>query len=562
MKKFLFSAAFAAILLSGNGVTAQTTPEDTRYQNGRLLLDQKKYEMAMAEFLPLTNPSGTGARKAEACYLYSVAASQANKITEATAMLQQLINTAADWGNIEEAYYLMAKLSFDQKNYEKALGYLQSVKSEFIVTDAQALERSNLYLLADKNRFKNLLQQFPEDAVLARTYADKLAKGWYAEEDRAALETLVRKFNLDASVYDPNKLTAGRKKAEYNVAVLLPFSLDSDAATRKKNQFAADLFAGMKLAQDSLAKNNVKVNLFAYEAPSDTATVGKTLRLPELKTMDLVIGPVYKATTKQAAAFAQKNQVNVLNPLSDDAELVKNNPNLFLYESSVVTQAQRSADFAYDSFEPKIAAIVYENTKDDTLFARAYRKQFELRGGQVKLYKKINTKKNPNVMAIFQNVDLTTFGHLVMVSDNLPAAVASVSQVESQNAKLPVMAKASWLEMPQLSLSQLDDLEIFFVYPDYRNSTSPGVRNFRRNYINSFHIPPSGYAYSGFEMVYNFGNLLNAYGAKFQTFLPQMGTVSGALTPGFNYSTAHDNQFVPILKLEDRQLMLMNPVVK
>ncbi|KAA9345791.1 ABC transporter substrate-binding protein [Adhaeribacter soli] len=562
MKKFLYSAAFAALLLNGSPVWAQTAPEDTRYQNGRMLLDQKKYDLAMAEFLPLTNPGGTGARKAEASYLYAVAALQANKVQEASAMLQQLISTAPDWGNIEEAYYLIAKIAFDQKNYEKALTNLQIVKSDFIRADAEALERSYLSLLGDKNRFKTLLLQFPDDAVLARVYAEKLATGWYAEEDRTTLENLTRKFNLDRSVFDPAKLATGRKKDEYNVAVLLPFSLDADASTRRKNQFAADLYAGMKLAQDSLAKNNIKVNLFAYEASSDTATVGKTLRLPELKSMDLVIGPVYKATAKQAADFAQKNKVNVVNPLSDDIELVKNTPNLFLYQSSITTQAQKAADFAYDSFEPKIAAILFENTKDDTLFARAYRRQFEARGGTVKLYKKINTVKNPNVMAIYQNVDLKPFGHLLMVSENLPAAFATISQVESQNPKLPVMAKASWLELPQISLAQLDDLEIHFIYPGYRNPGSPAVRNFRREYLTDFNIPPSSYAYSGFEMLYDFGNLLHAYGPKFNTFLPQMGTVSGALTPGFGYGTANDNQFVPILKLDNRQLVLVNQVVK
>lgn len=562
MKKLLFSAILAAVLVHGNPVVAQTSPEDIRYQNGRMLLDQKKYELAMAEFLPLTNPAATGARKAEAAYLYAVAASQANKITEANAMLQQLISTSADWGNIEEAYYLLAKIAFDQKNYEKALTNLQIVKSDFIRTDAEALERSYLNLLGDKNRFKSLLQQFPDDAVLARVYANKLATGWYAEEDNSTLESLISKLNLDRAVYDPGQLAAGKKKGEYNVAVLLPFSLKADAATRRRNQFAADLYAGMKMAQDSLARNNVKLNLFAYDAPSDTAVVGKTLRLPELKTMDLVIGPVYKSTARQAANFALKNQVNVVNPLSDDAELVKNNPHLFLYETAITTQATKAADFAFDSFEPKIAAIIFENTKEDTLFARAYKKQYELRGGTVKVYKKINTKKNPNVMAIFQNVDLTGFGHLAMVSGNLPAAIATISQVESKNAKLPVMAKAAWLELPQVSLSQLDDLEIYFIYPNYRNPGSPAVSNFRRNYLANYHIPPSSYAYAGFDMLYNFGNLLHAYGPKFHTFLPQMGTVSGALSPGFGYGEAKDNQFVPILKLENRQLVQMNQIFK
>src|SRR5690606_6181786 len=144
-----------------------------------------------------------------------------------------------------------------------------------------------------------------------------------------------------------------------------------------------------------------KLNLFSYEASSDTATVSQLFQLPELRTMDLVIGPVYKATTPQSSKFAHSNRVHVINPLSEDLEVLNGNPYLFMFESSVITRAQRAADFAYDSVENKTAAIIYENTKDDSVFAKAYRNQFEARGGTVSLFKKLDTKKNPNVMAVY-----------------------------------------------------------------------------------------------------------------------------------------------------------------
>ncbi len=562
MKKIPFLLLIISLLGSGPAALAQTPEQETRYQNGRILLDQKKYELAMAELLPLANGGQNVARKPEASYLYAVAATKANKIPQANGMLQQLISAFPEWGNIEEAYYLIAKLAFDQKDYEKALTNLQVIESDFIKPDAQALERSYLYSLSDKNQFKNLVQQFPNDEMLAKTFADKLVAGWYAEEDKRMLEDLVKKFDLDKAVYNPDAISANRKKNEYNVAVLLPFSLNADAATRRKNQFAADLFAGMKLAQDSLAKNNIKLNLFTYEAGTDTASVNQLFKLPELKTMDLVIGPVYKATAKQTSRFAQANQVNVLNPLSEDLEVVNGNPFFYLFESSVVTRAQRAADFAYDNFEIKTGGLIFENTKDDTLFARAYKKQYELRGGKIKFYKKVNTTKNPNVMAIYQNLDLKTLGHLMVVSDNLPAAVATTGQVESQNQKLPIIAKESWLELPQLSIQQLDALEIYFIYPKYADRSQPAVRSFRKKFRNAYAIPPSQYAFSGFEMLYQFGNLLNAYGTRFQTFLPQMTTVSGAVFQGMNYQNGRDNQFVPIVKLEEGQLQVINPVSK
>ena len=128
----------------------------------------------------------------------------------------------------------------------------------------------------------------------------------------------------------------------------------------------------------------------------------------------------------------------------------------------------------------------------------------------------------------------------------LPAAIATISQVESQNGKFPVMAKQSWLEMPQLSHSQHDDLEIYFIHPNYRNNTLPAAKHFRKNYLSRYNIPPSDYAYSGFEMLLYFGNEVYSFGPEFLTFLPTSGTVSGAFTPGIGYESARDNQYVPV----------------
>ncbi|HSI89513.1 MAG TPA: hypothetical protein VK927_00280, partial [Adhaeribacter sp.] len=84
---------------------------------------------------------------------------------------------------------------------------------------------------------------------------------------------------------------------------------------------------------------------------------------------------------------------------------------------------------------------------------------------------------------------------------------------------------------------------------------APAVRRFRSNYLNRYNIPPSRYAFAGYEMLYFFGSLLHNHGPQFQTFLPEIPTVSGVFYKGFYYNNAPDNQVVPILKMEDRRLV-------
>src|SRR5688572_11588107 len=106
MKKIPFLVLLIFLYFNGFSIQAQTPEQETRYQNGRTLIDQKKYELAMAELLPLANAGKEVVRKPEASYLYAVAASKANKPAQANSMLQQLISTFSEWSNIEEAYYL------------------------------------------------------------------------------------------------------------------------------------------------------------------------------------------------------------------------------------------------------------------------------------------------------------------------------------------------------------------------------------------------------------------------------------------------------------------------
>jgi ABC-type branched-subunit amino acid transport system substrate-binding protein len=323
----------------------------------------------------------------------------------------------------------------------------------------------------------------------------------------------------------------------------------------------------MQLAQDSLRQQGIHINLYAYDAGTDTTAVKRILQTPELRQMDLVIGPVYKSSAKIAARFAAENQVNVINPLSQDLEVAGDNPHLFLFESSIATQAQQAATYAYNTFSPKTAIILYEREKDDTTFAYYYRQQFTRLGGKVRTYKKLNSSQTTATAAIFRELKLEDVGHMAVFSDNMTAAVNTVSLLQSKAATLPLMTYEKWLDIGQISLKQLDGLEIYFVSPKFVKPLSPAASHFKRKYTARYNMQPSMYAYAGFEMMYYFGTLLQQYGARFNQALATDGIRSGVFYPGLGYTdrtarneVRRDNQYVPITKLENLELTVVNPV--
>ncbi|WP_181306607.1 ABC transporter substrate-binding protein [Rufibacter sp. XAAS-G3-1] len=561
MKKQIVLAV-AGIALSWN-VQAQTNADlNTKLQNGRLLLDQQKYALAMAELQPISS-TATGKNYApDAAYLYSVAAARQKKWAEADKMLTQLTTEHTNWGGLADAQYLHGQVLFEKKEYLRALKALASVEDKSMDDEVAAMKRHYMMLLTDKATFQYLMRQFPEDATLARAYADKLVSGWFTAADRTQLETLVRQFNLDRSYLQRSE---NIRKAAYNVAVLLPFNVsDQSIKVDKKNLYITDFYAGILSARDSLQKRGVQVNVFPYDTSNDTAQVRQVMQLPEMGTMDLVVGPIFKGNSAFAAKIAQQRNLNMVNPFSDDADIAKGNPFLYLMETSLATQGQQAAAYAYQTFPKKTAVLVYDSEKNDTTFAGNFRRTYTALGGKIVSAHKINAKTSGNVGSVLGSVNLKDLGVLVVQSSAANVASSTVSFLEQKASKVPVLVPQAWLENPQLGFSQLDFLEMYFMAPKFIDPENPSVQRFKRAYTSRYNLPPSAFTYTGFE-------LLNYYGRQLQekgfSAPPKLGEVQpGVFYQGIGYESstgkqAQDNQYLPIVKLENGRLLVVNPVL-
>ncbi|CAN5907042.1 hypothetical protein BH24BAC1_BH24BAC1_26800 [soil metagenome] len=564
MRPLFFKLLFLLLLLLPLAGWAQSREDQNgRFQNAKTLVDLKKYQLAMNELRPLTTPSPQNPYAADASYLYAFAAFRSGNLQEAALMLQQLLSQHLDWVHVPDALYLQANVAFERKEYEQALQIANRIKANRLANDVRGLKYTYLTKITDKALFQKLVQQFPDDRELNQMYADKLVAGWYTEQDRATLEGIVSRFRLDRNQYQARAVT---RKQEYNVALMLPFQLqETSAAALKRNQYIADLYAGIRMAQDSLARSNIRINLFTYDTGADTVQVKQTLALPEIAAMDLIIGPLYKSTSRVVARYAVERQIMTINPLSQDLELTSGNPFLLLFESSIATQARQAATFAYNTFSPKTTAILYQNTRDDTVYARHYRQQFTRLGGQVKLYHRMESARAANISGMLAGVKLEELGHLVIFSSSQPLAVNTLSFIESRQSLLPVLVPAEWLDIQQISLSQLDNNEFYFLAPKHVDASSPSVRRFRKAYLSRYNIPPSPFAFSGFEILYYFGSMLHRHGSQFNRHLATGGPSRGVFLPGITYAGAanggayaNDNQFVPILKLDNLQLSVVN----
>ncbi|UOQ70335.1 ABC transporter substrate-binding protein [Hymenobacter cellulosilyticus] len=498
-----------------------------RYQNGKTLITQARYDLAMQELEPVTLPTAKFDRAPDAAYLYAIAATRAKKWAEAEQMLNLLRNEYPTWSNLAEAFFLQGQVSFEQGEADNALKVLGQLPAGRLEAEREAMKAVYLPRIKDKVLFQNLLQRYPQDAAVARAYADKLVTGgWFTDADKPILDQLVTQFSLDRARYTPRP--KAQKKSSYNVAVLLPFEFDDPSwEKQRKNQFVTDLYAGMRLAQDSLQREGRPIQLFSYDTGADTMQLKQVLALPELAGMDLIIGPIYKSGSKILARYAQQKQIICINPLSQDADLVQDNGWHYLFEPSTVTQAKQAAQFAITRFASRTAVVLYEDTKDEAAFGQAYKTAYEALGGKVLQLRRINSDVEESLSTGFSGLDLKTVGHLVVASDHRKAGPYTLGVMQAQGARVPLLTYASWLENSRVSLGQLDSRDVFFIHPKYLDKLNPGVRRFRQLYVQRQNLPPSVFAFTGFELLYYFGSQLHLNGPGFQQNLAASGPISG-----------------------------------
>ncbi len=211
---------------------------------------------------------------------------------------------------------------------------------------------------------------------------------------------------------------------------------------------------------------------------------------------------------------------------------------------------------AYARFEPKTAALLVEETKDDAAFAAAFRAEFERLGGRITAEEKVASQLYRTRMTEKVNelpIDSLETGALVVVSEEKNLAQQVCGRMERDNRRLPVLAPAAWLEMPELSLDQFTDREFYFLAPAYRDAASAGNRQFRRAWQARYGTPPSEYARAGFELLFTFAPLARPGGAGLAAGLSQRGLQPGPLSPALGYPNgARDNQGMTVLRLTNR----------
>lgn len=564
-----------ALLLTLSGFAQSKADYQQQYLKAKSLFKQERWQEAMEAFRPLTSANRQNAFAEYASFYYGLAALQQNRVTDARAMFRQIQQRYPGWNKQDEVSFWLAKSYFLDNAFRQALAEIQDMRKGQVRQDAEKLARTELSRIPDISLLDQLLQDFNEPYV-AQVLAQKIYQQPLAQQDREKLQSLVDKYKLDEELLQRPEIADSKKKAVYDVAVMLPFLLNEVKAEPGMHEryFILDLYEGMELAQERLEEQGIQIRLNTFDTRRDSLVTRKILNQPELKKMDLIVGPLFPGPSKVATRFAYENNINIVNPLSVNSDYIQNNPYSFLFKPSLETQGRKAAAFAVRNFtdSTKRATVVYSYKQRDSIMAHSYQQVLAENGFKVRMVKVKEGLENAvkNVLAPNPDWDESledpkfqadSLGHIFVATDNKLIVANVISAILSRGDNLPLIGHLDWLRDDDMarfiSYSQMERLGAYFVAPEFIDYSTENFLKFRETYKEKVNYLPTEYAYVGYELMMYFGKMMERYGNHFQAVADRQPVVPGELCTGFSYLNSNDNQCVPIIQFRDAALVVV-----
>lgn len=326
-----------------------------------------------------------------------------------------------------------------------------------------------------------------------------------------------------------------KEMSTIKAALVLPFQEDKRMV---------EYYEGFLMAVDSLKRTGTSLDLYVYDSGKEVATLNTILAKNEMKTMDIIFGPMHQEQIKPLSDFAEKNNIRLVIPFSKKGEEVFNNPAIYqintpqsyLY-SEVYEHFTRQFPNAHVIFiEPVIA------DKEKAEFISGLKQELKSKGISMKTVDENATKETLKAALSNgkENIFIPTSGKEVLLMKALPQLTLLVR--ETPEEQIHLFGYPEWQTKTKDHLESFFELDTYFYSSFYTNTLFPAavqfINNYHKWYSKDLVSEWPNYAMLGFDTGFFFLKGLSRYGSELENKLPKMN-----LTPiqtGFKFERVNN----------------------
>ena len=378
-------------------------------------------------------------------------------------------------------------------------------------------------------------------------------------------DTLLSQKEICANLWQPGK---------YKIALMLPFFLSGldglevpgnaengleDAPEFIKSFTFIQFYEGFMMAVDSLKKLGLNVEVYVYSVDDDINKTKQLTRNPELKQMDLIVGPVYSSSFTIMANFARQHNIHIVNPFTGRSEIIVDNPYVFKLTPSLGQQFNTLVKYLNRSHSRSQIFIAkhnpYRDEIDFNLLRSALDKDLDSRHAPfTDLYHEIVYSRD-SVYTFLHKASVDHENVVITFSDDKVFILEFMRELNELRDTFPitVIGIPEWKKIDFLELEYLDNLKTQILSDTYVDYNSPWVRQFIRSYRRIYQTEPQDYAFRGYDIAWYFLSALMKYGTKFEDCINYYDKDLLQLTLDFEKTPTggFENQFWYMLRIRD-----------
>lgn len=524
------------LLFTFQVVKAQNSlPEfELSYKKALELYKSQEYEKAKFAFTNLSNSQLNTVLVPNSSYFSALSAIKLKEYATAKTTLKNLLLAHPSWTNKASINFLFTLLAFEEKKYTEAFNYAQKIPTDSLQEDLTEMKQYYVRKIDAPKVVQELSKKFPAETSLS----DKVQQ------------------NIVLSTTSAGVTKSRTTKGYFNFGLLLPVELKTFGPDKiRKNQYALDLYQGMKLAKTQLLKEGITLNCFVYDMLNEPDEMLELVNNRSFQMMDLLVGPLYTETNKIATTYCEANQIPIVNPMANNQKILQDYNLSFLAQPSLTMQANKAADFvSKQAFLGRSTAIYYSDTQSDSIMADSYRKQIEKIGYEIVKFEKIKSYSED----IMTKLPEKKVSHIFMSTSDKKAGLSMITALNKKEIMVPLITTSEAFNSYNLSNGTLSGREIYCINPEFIDNEKPEVDAFRKEYLGKYGVIPSYYAFHGYDLALFWGRLFGKFGYNIRKGLDNKemyNTVNYTLS-GFNYFKSQDNQISPITTLQNFKFVL------
>ncbi|MFT5970789.1 MAG: LysM repeat protein, partial [Flavobacteriales bacterium] len=174
-------------------------------------------------------------------------------------------------------------------------------------------------------------------------------------------------------------------KPKYKVAILLPLFLEENDTVMvyndspekliyQKSEIGVEVLMGIECAIDSLKKLGLTLDVYLLDTKNKPERCVQLARSPLIKSMDLIIGPLFSKNLKPVAGLLNRDSVQVLNLFSKNLDLVNTYTNVWQCTPSEREETAALVNYINANCPKKNVVLIRQDDPSQKLWADYARK--------------------------------------------------------------------------------------------------------------------------------------------------------------------------------------------